>query len=103
MLDLVSSDTRIRARHTLKIDPSRSMVTCLTAGEVAQLEKTVSHSQKAERDALLIRLLFQTGLRNSEALDQLDELEHESFGMGISVEPWVTSEEDPRTEPGVFF
>ncbi len=82
MLDLVSSDTRIRARHTLKIDPSRSMVTYLTAGDVAQLEKTVSQSRKGERDALLIRLLFQTGLRISEALNQLDEREHEFIRYG---------------------
>ena len=46
-----------------------TVITYLTPDEVQQIESTALGSpRKGERDALLIRVLFQTGLRISEAL-----------------------------------
>lgn len=56
---------------TRNVDLTRAtrIVTYLTPEEVRQLESAALQSpRKGERDALLIRVLFQTGLRISEAL-----------------------------------
>jgi integrase/recombinase XerD len=56
------------ARNT-GITRATTPVTYLTPAEVRQLENAaLQNPRKGERDALLVRLLFQTGLRISEAL-----------------------------------
>ncbi len=44
------------------------IVAYLTPGEVTQLANAAAISRRGERDALMVRLLFETGLRISEAL-----------------------------------
>jgi len=57
---LVPTQTALARAHTI--------VPYLTPEDVAKLIAAASHGRKGERDGLLIRLLFETGLRISEAL-----------------------------------
>jgi len=57
------------ATRNTELTRATRIVTYLTPEEVRQLESAALQSpRKGERDALLIRVLFQTGLRISEAL-----------------------------------
>jgi len=57
------------ATRNTELTRATRIVTYLTPEEVRQLESAaLTAPRKGERDALLIRVLFQTGLRISEAL-----------------------------------
>lgn len=63
-----NSPNRALVPRQVAINRASSIVPYLTPEEVQQLEDAVRQKRKGERDALLIRTLFQTGLRISEAL-----------------------------------
>jgi integrase/recombinase XerD len=54
--------------RNMSLARASTIVPYLTLEEVRQLEQAASQSRNSDRDALLIRVLFQTGLRISEAL-----------------------------------
>ncbi len=54
-------------RHTA-LNRAQTIVSYLTPEEVRALVAAAAPARKGERDGLLIRLLFETGLRISEAL-----------------------------------
>jgi len=65
---------------------STRIVSYLTPEEVKALEDAVSGNRKAERDALLIQVLFQTGLRISELLSLTPQsMQHFEGSTVISV------------------
>lgn len=63
-----NSSNRALVPRQVALTRAATVVPYLTSEEVQLLEDTVSQNRKGERDALLIRTLFQTGLRISEAL-----------------------------------
>jgi integrase/recombinase XerD len=61
-------DNQAVVQRQTALTRAQTIVPYLTPDEVRQLAEAVARTRKGERDGLLIHLLFETGLRISEAL-----------------------------------